>query len=81
MGELVWYSNYMNTPKAGKKYRHYKGNEYTIVCLAIDEATEVPVVVYQDIHSPEKIWVRALEMFLEDIEVEGVLKPRFAYFE
>ena len=67
----------MKTPKQGEKYRHYKGNEYTVVCLAVDEATEKRVVVYQDLHAHEKIWVRSLEMFLEEVEVDGEQRPRF----
>ncbi len=69
----------MNIPKTNDMYRHYKGNEYKIICLAIDEATEAQVVVYQDIHMREKIWVRPLLVFLEEVEIDGVKRPRFEY--
>ncbi len=63
----------------GQKYKHYKGNEYVVVCLAIDESTEKPVVVYQDLQAPEKIWVRAVEVFSEEVDVQGEKFPRFKY--
>lgn len=66
-------------PQAGAKYRHYKGNEYVVVSLAKSEADMTDVVVYQDLHDSEKVWVRPLSVFTEMVEVDGVQKPRFEY--
>ena len=60
-------------------YKHYKrGTSYRILTLAIDTQNEKPVVVYQDIDAPEKIWTRPLDMFLESVNDDGVMKERFA---
>lgn len=44
------------------KVKHFKGNEYEIVCFAIDSETLEDVVVYKALYS-DKIYVRKLEMF------------------
>ena len=46
----------------GDKVKHFKGNEYEIVCFAIDSETLEDVVVYKTLYS-DKIYVRKLEMF------------------
>ena len=46
----------------GDKVKHFKGNEYEIVCFAIDSETLEDVVVYKALYS-DKIYVRKLEMF------------------
>lgn len=66
-------------PKPGSKYRHYKGNEYEVVCVATMEADMTRVVVYQDVSDALKIWARPLSMFVEEVEVDGIKKPRFEY--
>ncbi len=63
---------------AGEKYRHYKGGEYLVLNIAKHSDTEEDIVVYQDVHAPEKVWVRALPIFEETVEWEGSTVPRFA---
>ncbi len=65
-------------PKAGEKYRHYKGGEYEIVCCAKNEADESDVVVYKALYDPGTIWVRSLAVFTELVLVDGVEVPRFS---
>lgn len=61
-------------------YRHYKrGTEYRILAVAKDHETFEEQVVYQDIAEPEKIWVRPLVMFIEEVEYEGKTVPRFTH--
>ena len=62
-------------------YRHYKGSEYKIISEALGSEDKKDLVVYQDIKHPEKIWVRSKEMFLEEVEVDGVKKPRFEFLQ
>jgi hypothetical protein len=70
----------MNTISPGEKYRHFKGNEYKIICVGKNSETEEDMVVYCDSNNPEKIWIRPLAMFLdmkkneEGIEVERFKK-------
>lgn len=61
----------------GKKYRHFKGNEYLVLHLARHSETMEILVVYQALYGDYGIWVRPLEMFLEQVEVNDKLINRF----
>lgn len=61
----------------GKKYRHYKGKDYLVLYQAKHSETLEDLVVYQALYGERGIWVRPLEMFLEDVEVDGKLVERF----
>jgi hypothetical protein len=63
--------------KTGQKYRHFKGNEYLVLHLAKHSETLEELVVYQALYGEMGIWVRPLEMFLEQVEAEGQLINRF----
>ena len=64
--------------KVGRKYRHFKGNEYLVLYVAKHSETLEEMVVYQALYGERGIWVRALEMFLDKKEVGGELVERFA---
>jgi len=67
-------------PKVGGTYRHYKGNIYTVLCVArSSENIDEQFVVYQDQKAPEKIWARPLSMFMEEVEWEEKRVLRFTY--
>jgi len=61
----------------GKKYRHYKGRNYLILYQAKHSETLEDLVVYQALYGERGIWVRPLDMFLEQVEVDGKLVERF----
>lgn len=63
--------------KTGKKYRHFKGNEYLVLHLAKHSETLEDLVVYQALYGEMGIWVRPLEMFVEQVEVNGKFVNRF----
>jgi len=65
----------------GGRYRHYKGNEYRVIGLAKHSETLEELVVYEALYDNprSKLWVRPKEMFLEEVEVNGVRIPRFAF--
>lgn len=65
----------------GKKYRHFKGNEYLVLHLAKHSETLEEFVVYQALYGERGIWVRPLSMFLEKVEVNGELVERFKVIE
>lgn len=67
-------------PKPGR-YRHYKGNEYTVEGIARHSETDELLVVYRPCYGEEGLWVRPLEMFMENVEVDGRVQPRFALIE
>ena len=67
----------MRTLKIGKKYRHFKGNEYLVMHIAKHSETLEELVVYQALYGEMGVWVRPLEMFLEQVEVNGQKENRF----
>lgn len=71
----------MQTTIKNGKYRHYKGALYQVEGLAIHSETEEKMVVYRPLYGEQALWVRPLTMFIEDVEVAGQKKPRFAFIE
>jgi len=69
------------TLKIGKKYRHFKGNEYLVLYQAKHSETLEELVVYQALYGERGIWVRPLDMFLGEKEVNGKLINRFDEIE
>jgi hypothetical protein len=67
--------------KLGGIYRHYKGKTYKVHELARHSETMEWMVVYECLYENEaaKIWVRPMTMFLETVEVDGKITPRFEY--
>jgi hypothetical protein len=62
-------------------YRHYKGNNYQVIEVATHTETLELLVVYRALYGERGLWVRPLSMFVESVEVEGSLVPRFVYVE
>ena len=64
-------------------YRHYKGKDYRVIGLAKHSETNENLVVYEALYDNlnSKLWVRPLEMFLENVEVDGETRPRFKYIK
>ena len=60
-------------------YRHYKGNEYEVMALAKHSETEEQMVVYRALYGEYGIWVRPYEMFVEEVELDGVKVARFKF--
>ncbi len=67
--------------KIGKKYRHFKGKEYLVLHLAKHSETIEDLVVYQALYGERGIWVRPLDMFVEQVEVNGKFVNRFEEVE
>jgi hypothetical protein len=68
----------MESIKLGR-YRHYKGNEYTVLGIARHSETDERLVVYRPEYGVRELWVRPWQMFLETVEVEGCDVPRFEF--
>jgi len=66
----------MNEIKLGR-YRHYKGNEYTVIGVARHSETLEEHVVYRQEYGEHGLWVRPKEMFSETVQVDGQNVPRF----
>ncbi|MCC8042001.1 MAG: DUF1653 domain-containing protein [Oscillospiraceae bacterium] len=63
----------------GGKYRHFKGGEYLVLNVARDTETFGLMAVYMQLSGQQRVWVRPLDMFLEDVDDHGNRKPRFEY--
>lgn len=61
------------------RYLHYKGNEYVVMGIARHSETDEKLVVYQPQYGEKGLWVRPLDMFLEDVTLAGETVPRFKY--
>lgn len=81
----------MNIPNKGF-YRHYKHNPqkgfndhiYEVIGIALHSEEKTYFVAYRPVYinkylSPANFSVRPLAMFLENVEVDGKVLPRFEY--
>jgi cupin 2 domain-containing protein len=59
------------------RYRHYKGNEYTVLGTARHSETLEELVVYRQEYGEHGLWVRPKQMFSETVKVEDRDVPRF----
>jgi hypothetical protein len=68
----------MHEIKPGR-YRHYKGNEYTVLGVARHSETLEELVVYRQEYGDRGLWVRPAAMFAETVVINGQAMPRFGY--
>jgi len=59
----------------GKKYRHFKGNLYEVLCIAYDSESNNDdvlrkLVVYKALYGDGKVWVRDYDMFNSLVDKE-----------
>ncbi len=71
---------------AGKRYRHYKGGEYTVIAIGrLESDPEQVCVVYQAEYPTEfgktSVWIRPIENFEETVESQGVVMHRFSLID
>ena len=61
------------------RYRHFKGNEYELICTARHSETEELMVVYRALYGEGGIWVRPAAMWNEEITRDGKTFRRFRF--
>jgi hypothetical protein len=63
----------------GGLYEHYKGKRYRVHGVVRHSETLEELVLYEALYANDlgKMWVRPKKMFLESIELEGKVVPRF----
>ena len=59
------------------KYRHFKGGEYELLCVATHSETLEPMVVYRAHYGEGGCWVRPRSMWYEMLEHNGERVRRF----
>lgn len=62
-------------------YKHYKGKLYEVIGVARHSETLEEMVVYKALYENEadNFWVRPLEIFTEEITINGVTLKRFEF--
>lgn len=61
------------------KHKHYKGKEYEVIRVAKHSETQEEMVIYRALYGKGVIWVRPIQMFQEEMEIDGNKIPRFQY--
>ena len=49
--------------EVGKVYKHFKGNRYLVLCVAMHTETNEYMVIYQDMSDKKKVYARPYYMF------------------
>lgn len=62
-------------------YKHFKGGMYRVIGVAKHSETLEDLVIYEALYDnpKSKFWVRPLENFLGEVELEGKKISRFEY--
>lgn len=58
-------------------WKHFKGNLYRVIYVALHSETGEEMVVYQALYGQRGMWVRPASMWLEHVERDGYSGPRF----
>ncbi len=74
---LPAFSSLAKTIELVSIYEHYKKIRYKILAVARHSETLEELVVYQALYGENDVWIRPLSMFLESIEINNVMTPRF----
>ncbi len=71
-------NNWTEDIKPGR-YRHFKGQEYEVLCIALHSETMEPMVVYRALYGERGVWVRPASMWNEEVHRDGMIYRRFTY--
>lgn len=63
------------------RYQHHKGALYDVVGVVRHSETLQALVLYRPLAGDGTLWVRPFDMFVEQVEVQGHLTPRFKLIE
>jgi hypothetical protein len=62
-------------------YEHYKKKRYQVLGVALHSETLEELVIYKALYGKGIVWVRPINMFLEDIDIGGKKQPRFRFIK
>ena len=57
-------------PKKGERYKHYKGDEYEVVGLALESSLDIWMVVYKPLYenADAELFTRPVSEWVEEVE-------------
>ncbi len=55
-------------PKAGEKYRHFKGTVYEVIAVARHTETMEELVIYRDTGKEDAVFARPMTMFMSGVD-------------
>lgn len=70
----------METIKKGI-YKHFKGNEYEVIDVALNSETLEEYVVYRALYGEKKLWIRPAYMWNETVKRDGKTYKRFEFLK
>lgn len=56
-----------NKIEKNKIYKHYKGNLYLIIDIALNSETLEEMVIYRALYGDCSLWVRPINMFFDEV--------------
>lgn len=59
------------------KYRHYKGKDYQVYGVVKHSETEETLVLYRPLYGSGELWVRPIDAFCDNVQIDGEEIPRF----
>lgn len=62
-------------------YKHFKGNKYEVIDVALHSETLETYVVYRALYGERKLWIRPASMWNETVERDGKTFKRFELIE
>lgn len=58
-------------------YEHFKGHRYEVIGTGRHSESEEEYVFYRKLYDDHTYWLRPLAMFVEQVEYDGHVVPRF----
>ena len=68
MIEIFYRGKEMNKLKINHVYKHFKGDLYLVLDVAINSETNEEMVVYRALYGENKLYVRNKDMFLSEVD-------------